>query len=117
MPSSDSVVPAERIEQAILVLRGEKVMLSHDLAKLYGVSTGALIQALKRNVDRFPDDFKFQLTREELEILKSQIVISSWGVSRARPYAFTELGVAMLSSALHSDRAVQVNIEIMRAFG
>ncbi|CBE69817.1 protein of unknown function [Candidatus Methylomirabilis oxygeniifera] len=92
-------------------------MLSTDLAALYGVEPRVLVQAVKRNLDRFPDDFMFQLTREELTNLKSQIVISSWGgLRRASPYAFTEQGVAMLSSVLRSARAVQVNIEIMRAF-
>ena len=85
------------------MLRGEKVILSPDLAKLYGVAPKALVQAVKRNIDRFPADFMFQLSKEELENLKSQFVTSSWGgARRARPYAFTELGVAMLSSVLHS---------------
>jgi len=111
------LVPAERIEQAILLLRGEKVMLSTDLAKLYGVAPRVLVQAVKRNLARFPADFMFQLTKEEFENLKSQIVTSSWGgLRRALPYAFTEHGVAMLSSVLNSPRAVQVNIEIIRAF-
>jgi len=92
-------------------------MLSPNLAELYGVKTRVLVQAVKRNIDRFPDDFMFQLTDEEFANLKSQIVISSWGGSRrAKPYAFTEQGVAMLSSVLKSKRAVQVNIEIMRTF-
>ena len=91
--------------------------MSTDLANLYQVQPRALIQAVKRNLDRFPGDFMFQLTASEFRNLKSQIVISSWGGSRrAAPYAFTEQGVAMLSSVLHSRRAVQVNIEIMRAF-
>lgn len=91
-------------------------MLSGDLASLYGVTPGALIQATKRNHLRFPDDFMFQLSGEEFANLKSQIVISSWGGPRARPYAFTEQGVAMLSSVLRSRRAVRVNVEIMRTF-
>ncbi len=95
-------------------------MLSPDLAALYRVEPRALIQAVKRNVDRFPEDFMFQLTKEEFDILKSQNVISSasaWGgMRRAVPYAFTEQGVAMLSSVLRSPRAVAVNVEIMRAF-
>jgi hypothetical protein len=108
-----SLVPVERIEKTIFLLRGQKVMLSPHLAELYGIEARILVQAVKRNVDRFPEDFMFQLTREEYENLKSQIVISSWGgARRARPYAFTEQGVAMLSSVLRSKRAVQVNIEI-----
>ena len=91
-------------------------MLSTDLAELYGVERRALVQAVKRNAARFPDDFCFQLTLEELANLKSQTVISSWGGARTPPYAFTEQGVAMLSSVLRSDRAIAVNIEIMRAF-
>jgi len=117
MPSNMSLIPSERIEQAILFLRGEKVMLSPHLAELYGVAPKVLIQAVKRNIQRFPSDFMFQLSKVEFDNLKSQIVTSSWGgVRRATPYAFTELGVAMLSSVLKSNRAVQVNIEIMRAF-
>jgi len=92
-------------------------MLSPDLAALYQVEPRALVQAVKRNIERFPPDFMFQLSAEEFAHLKSQVVISSWGgLRRARPYAFTEQGVAMLSSILRSPRAVQVNIEIMRAF-
>ena len=92
-------------------------MLSFDLAALYGVEPKALVQAMKRNIDRFPEDFMFQLTDQEFRNLKSQIVTSSWGgMRRAKPYAFTEQGVAMLSSVLRSKRAVQVNIAIMRAF-
>jgi hypothetical protein len=111
------LVPSERIETRIFVLRGQKIMLSTDLAKLYGVVPKVLMQAVKRNIERFPDDFMFQLNEEEFENLKSQIVTSSWGgLRRAQPYAFTEQGVAMLSSVLRSPRAIQVNIEIMRAF-
>jgi hypothetical protein len=91
-------------------------MLSPDLAALYDVEPGALIQAVKRNAERFPDDFMFQLTPHEYHILKSQSVISSWGGRRHPPYAFTEQGVAMLSSVLRSKRAAQVNVEIMRTF-
>jgi len=110
-------VPLRRIEQAILIVRGHRVMLSTDLAALYGVEPKVLVQSVKRNIERFPDDFMFQLVRDEYRILKSQFVTSSWGgMRRARPYAFTEQGVAMLSSVLRSKRAVQVNIEIMRAF-
>ncbi|UPT73381.1 MAG: ORF6N domain-containing protein [Elusimicrobiota bacterium] len=100
----------------IHVLRGHRVMLGGDLARLYCVELRALIQAVKRNRSRFPTDFCFQLDRSEYEILKSQIVISSWGGSRSAPYAFTEQGVAMLSSVLRSRRAIAANIAIMRAF-
>ena len=110
------VIPMEQIEHAIFLIRGQKVMLDSNLAELYGVATKVLIQAVKRNEDRFPDDFMFQLTEQELNILRSQIVTSRWGGRRYPPYAFTEQGVAMLSSVLHSARAVHVNIEIMRAF-
>lgn len=110
------IIPVGRIAQSIHLLRGQKVMLSQDLASLYGVTASALTQAVKRNANRFPKDFVFQLTAEEFTNLKSQFVISSWGGSRSRPYAFTEQGVAMLSSVLKSDRAVKVNIAIMRAF-
>jgi hypothetical protein len=119
MGSDISLIPAERIERAILLIRGHKVMLDNDLAALYGVPTGALNQAVKRNLKRFPEDFAFQLSEEEFENWKSQIVISNPGAKmalRKRPYAFTEQGVAMLSSVLRSPRAVEVNIEIMRAF-
>jgi hypothetical protein len=112
------LVPAERIEHAILVLRGQKVMLDSELAALYEVPVKALNQAVKRNLDRFPEDFMFQLSQEEATSLRSQSVTSKAGRGgrRTEPYAFTEQGVAMLSSALHSQRAVHVNIEIMRAF-
>jgi len=114
---SQAIVPMERIEKRIYLFRGKKVMLSTDLADLYGVEVRALVQAVKRNIERFPEDFMFQLDEQEYEILKSQIVISSWGgPRRARPYAFTEQGIAMLSSVLHSKRAIRVNIQIMRAF-
>lgn len=117
MAGSQSIIPTERIESAILLMRGRRVMLSTHLADLYEVEPRVLVQAVKRNIERFPDDFMFQLTAEEFANLKSQIVISSHGgIRRAAPYAFTEQGVAMLSSVLRSTRAVQVNIEIMRAF-
>ncbi len=110
-------LPAERILKSILVLRGEKVILDADLAGLYGVETKVLLQAVRRNIERFPDDFMFQLSLEEWSHLRSQIVTSSsWGGRRTVPFAFTEQGVAMLSSVLRSGRAIQVNIEIMRAF-
>jgi hypothetical protein len=108
---------AEGIEGSIFIIRSSRVMLSTHLAALYNVEPRALVQAVKRNRERFPGDFMFQLTAAEWENLKSQIVISSWGGSRrAAPYAFTEQGIAMLSSVLKSRRAIQVNIEIMRAF-
>lgn len=107
---------AQNIERQILLIRGEKVMLDADLAELYGVETKVLVQAVKRNKDRFPDDFMFQLTKQEVNNLRSQFVTSSWGGRRYPPYAFTEQGVAMLSSVLKSKRAVLVNIEIIRTF-
>ncbi|MFH1479264.1 MAG: ORF6N domain-containing protein, partial [Candidatus Omnitrophota bacterium] len=111
------IVQAGLIENKIFLIRGQKVMLSTHLAELYGVEPKVLVQAVKRNIERFPDDFMFLLTRQEVTILKSQIVTSRWGgVRRANPYAFTEQGVAMLSSVLRSKRAIQVNITIMRAF-
>jgi hypothetical protein len=115
---SDEVVPLDGIEDRIHTVRGQRVMLDADLALLYDVETRVLNQAVKRNLDRFPDDFAFQLTAQEVTNLKSQIVTSSLGHGgrRKRPWAFTEQGVAMLSSVLKSDRAVRVNIEIMRAF-
>ncbi len=109
-------VPADRIEASIYLIRSEKVMLDQDLASLYGVPTKRLVQGIKRNFDRFPQDFMFQLTNREFAILRSQIVTSSWGGRRNPPYAFTEQGVAMLSAVLKSPRAVAVNIEIMRTF-
>jgi hypothetical protein len=114
-----SLIPAERIERSILLIRGQKVMLDRDLAELYGVETRILVQAVKRNLRRFPPDFMFQLSPQELEDWRSQFVMSNPAAKmglRRRPYAFTEQGVAMLSSVLHSDRAVDVNIAIMRAF-
>ena len=132
------IIPAARIVQSIHLLRGQKVMLDSDLAALYGVTTNVLNQAVKRNRDRFPGDFMFQLTAQEIAHLKSQFVTSrrqdianqsltdltsqfviskpGRGGRRHRPYAFTEQGVAMLSSVLKSERAVRVNIAIMRAF-
>src|SRR5438876_314177 len=113
---SKDIIRVQRIAQAIFVLRDQKVILGQDLAALYGVTVGVLTQAMKRNTKRFPKDFVFQVTAEELRNLKSQIVTSSWGGRRHLPYAFTEQGVAMLSSVLNSERAVKVNIAIMRAF-
>jgi hypothetical protein len=116
--SSEASAPlAELIEEQIFLLRDHKVMLSTSLARLYEVEPRVLVQAVKRNLARFPEDFMFQLSEEEFRALKSQIVISSWGgMRRASPYAFTEQGVSMLSSVLRSQRAIHVNIEIMRAF-
>ncbi|MBI2113700.1 MAG: ORF6N domain-containing protein [candidate division NC10 bacterium] len=112
-----SLVPMERIERAILALRGHKIMLDADLASMYGVETKVLVRAVKRNEERFPSDFMFQLSQDEFENLRFHFGTSrSWGGRRHLPYAFTEQGVAMLSSVLRSPRAVQVNIEIMRAF-
>jgi len=112
------LVRVERIQQAILPIRGQKVLLDRDLAALYGVETRVLVQAVKRNRNRFPDDFMFQLTWDEAEhVSRSQSVILKRGKNiKYAPYAFTEQGVAMLSSVLHSDRAIEVNIAIMRAF-
>jgi hypothetical protein len=108
---------ASRIRQSIFFIRGQKVILDAHLAELYAVETRALIQAVTRNATRFPRDFMFQLTKREFANLRSQIVISSlWGGRRSAPYAFTEQGVAMLSSVLHSKRAIAVNVEIMRTF-
>ena len=115
--SGKSLIPAERIEKAILLIRGQKVLLDADLAALYAVETGALTRAVKRNLQRFPRDFMFRLTNKEFANLRRQFGISSqWGGRRYPPYAFTEQGVAMLSSVLRSKRAVLVNVEIMRAF-
>ena len=116
MADRKSVVPVERVESRIYVIRGEKVLLDQDLAELYEVETKALVQAVKRNAERFTSDFMFQLTSEEFENLRSQIVTSSRGGRRTPPYAFTEQGVGMLSGVLRSERAVLVNVEIMRAF-
>ena len=112
----ENLVNAEWIQDHVYVIRGHKVMLSFDLANLYDVEPRMLTQSVKRNKERFPSDFMFQLENQEVSNLKSQIVISSWGGSRSPPYAFTEQGIAMLSSVLSSQRAIQVNIEIMRTF-
>lgn len=110
-------IPAWRIEQTIFIVRGQKVILDVDLATLYKVETKNLVRAVKRNLDRFPADFMFQLTKEEFKNLRFQFGTSSlWGGRRYLPYVFTEQGVAMLSSVLRSKRAVMVNVEIMRAF-
>jgi hypothetical protein len=118
MAKKKSLIPAERIEKSILLIRGQKVMLDRDLAGLYAVKTKVLKQAVRRNITRFPEDFMFELTKEEFENWRSQFVTSNrdkMGL-RYRPMVFTEQGVAMLSSVLNSERAIQVNIQIMRAF-
>ena len=112
----ESTIPVEVLENKIWSIRGQRVILDSDLAELYQVQTKVLLQAVKRNSERFPVDFMFQLTKDEFENLRSRIVTSSWGGRRYHPYAFTEQGVAMLSSVLRSERAIAVNIEIMRAF-
>ncbi|MBI5117441.1 ORF6N domain-containing protein [Candidatus Poribacteria bacterium] len=132
MAKKAALIPSERIERLIIILRGQKVMLSADLAELYGVETRVLAQAVKRNIERFPQDFMFQLTWEETRFLRSQsvtlneepgsilrsqsVILKQGAHLKYRPYAFTEQGVAMLSSVLNSPRAINVNIEIMRAF-
>jgi len=117
--AQQSLIPIERIASSIYLIRGEKVMLDYDLADLYSVETRALVQAVKRNIERFPAHFMFQLSEEELEYWRSQIVISNptakMGLRRP-PYAFTERGVAMLSSILKSKQAIQINIAIMDTF-
>ena len=109
-------VSTNEIVEKIYVVRGMKIMLDKDLAEMYGVKTRVLNQAVQRNLSRFPYDFMFQLTEDEFKNLISQIVISSWGGTRKMPYAFTEHGVAMLSSVLRSERAIQVNIQIIRVY-
>ncbi|OGQ81457.1 MAG: DNA-binding protein [Deltaproteobacteria bacterium RIFOXYA12_FULL_58_15] len=117
MTQSKALVPVERIQGSILLIRKQTVMLDADLAELYEVETKVLVRAVKRNQERFPDDFMFQLSKQEFENLRCHFGTSSqWGGRRYPPYAFTEQGVAMLSSVLRSPRAVEVNIEIMRAF-
>jgi len=111
-----SLVPAEIIQSKIFIIKDHKIMLDKDLAQLYGVSTSRLNEQVKRNIKRFPTDFMFQLTKNESQRLMSQFAISSWGGRRKLPYVFTEQGVAMLSSVLNSDRAIEVNIQIMRVF-
>ncbi len=111
-----NIVSVEVITNKIFMIRGKKAMLDSELAKLYGVPTKVLIQAVKRNMKRFPADFMYKLTKKEAAGLRSQIVTSKRGGRRYLPYAFTEQGVAMLSSVLNSERAILVNIQIMRAF-
>ena len=115
--AKNAMIQTERIKNAILLIRGQKVMIDADLAELYGVETKVLKQAVRRNIDRFPADFMFELTKEENQSLRSQNVTLKRGQhSKYLPFAFTEQGVAMLSSVLKSDRAIQVNIQIMRTF-
>ncbi len=114
--SKEITITEESVINKIYIIRDQKVMLDKDLAELYDVTTGNLNKAVGRNIKRFPEDFMFELTKEEFDNLKSQFEISSWGGTRKMPKAFTEQGVAMLSGVLHSDRAIMVNIQIMRAY-
>ena len=114
--SSEIMIPYETVLDKIYLIRDKKVMLDRDLAQLYNVETKVLKQAVRRNIDRFPPDFMFELSNEEFTILRSQFVTSSWGGARYVPMAFTEQGVAMLSSILSSKKAIQVNIQIVRVF-
>ena len=116
LTAKQALVEYEIVVSKIAVVRGQRVMFAQDLAELYGVETKVLMQAVRRNIDRFPLDFLFQLNDQEFTNLRSQIVTSNWGRTRYLPYAFSEQGVAMLSSVLRSPRAVAVNIEIMRSF-
>jgi phage regulator Rha-like protein len=116
MSQNLSIIPSERIINRIFVIRNEKVMIDRDLAELYGVKTKELNLAVKRNIKRFPADFMFQLFSEEFKNLRLQIETSSWGGTRYMPYVFTEQGVAMLASVLNSERAINVNIQIIRTF-
>jgi ORF6N domain len=114
--NNNSLVSSELIVNKIYIIRGIKIMLDKDLAAMYGVETFRLNESVKRNIGRFPDDFMFQLTKEEFNNLISHFAISSWGGTRKMPYAFTEQGVAMLSGIINSERAIAMNIAIMRAF-
>jgi hypothetical protein len=117
--AKEELIPADRIEKSILLIRGQKVLLDHDLAKLYGVATKRLNEQVRRNRTRFPEDFMFQLNADEVESLRSHFATLKTGRGQHRkyaPHAFTEQGVAMLSSVLNSERAIEVNIAIMRAF-
>ena len=114
--SKEITITEEAVINKIYIIRDQKVMLDKDLAELYDVTTGNLNKAVGRNIKRFPEDFMFELTNEEFDNLKSQFETSSWGGTRKTPKAFTEQGVAMLSGVLHSDRAIMVNIQIMRAY-
>jgi hypothetical protein len=116
MPQSRSLAPIAEVERKIHLIRGKKIMLDSDLARLYGVPVYRINEAVKRNRDRFPEEFAFQLNKEEFTNLRSQFAISSWGGRRYLPWAFTEHGVVMLSSILRSKRAIQMNIAVVRAF-
>ena len=113
---TSAIVPVEHITQSILVLRGQRVILDRELAAIYGVTTGRLNEAIKRNARRFPEDFMFQLTAEESEHLRSHFAISSWGGRRYRPYAFTEHGAIQAANVLNSTRAVEMGVYVVRAF-
>jgi hypothetical protein len=113
---SESLIPTEYIENRILLIRGEKIIIDTHLASIYGVSTKALLQATKRNIDRFPEDFMFQLTAKEKKDLKSHFRSEDWGGRRYLPYAFTEHGAIMAASILRSKRAVKASIYVVRAF-
>jgi hypothetical protein len=114
--NSNSLLPIETIQSKIFVIRGKKVLIDRHLSELYGVTTGRLNEQVKRNINRFPIDFMFQLDEAEYRNLISQFATSSWGGIRKLPFAFTENGVAMLSSVLNSPKAIEVNIQIMRVF-
>jgi hypothetical protein len=117
MADENAILPAGRIEERILVIRGQRVMLDADLAELYGTQTGALVRAVKRNKERFPTDFMFQLSQREYDNLRCQIGTSSqWGGRRYAPYAFTEHGAIMAAGVLNSERAVRVSVYVVRAF-
>jgi hypothetical protein len=113
---SQSLIPVEIIQNKIFLIRGQKVMFDRDLAELYAVTTKRLNEQVKRNIKRFPVDFMFQLTLEEYDNLRSQFATSSWGGRRYMPYVFTDYGVAMLSGVLDTQRAIEVNLQIMRVF-
>ncbi|WP_395048240.1 ORF6N domain-containing protein, partial [Flavobacterium sp.] len=114
--SQNLIISEETISNKIYFIRNQKVMIDRDLSVLYNIETRRLNEQVKRNLSRFPEDFMFQLSENEFEILKSQIATSSWGGTRKLPFAFTEHGVLMLSSVLNSDKAIQTNIQIMRIF-
>ena len=116
MDKNELMLPDEIIMSKICLIRGRKVMLDRDLAEMYGVKTKRLKEAVRRNITRFPDDFMFELTENEFENLRTQFATSSWGGARYSPMAFTEYGVLMLSSVLNSEKAINVNIQIMRIF-
>jgi phage regulator Rha-like protein len=116
MAEQRSLIPLERVERVILLIRGQKVILDADLAALYGVTTKRFNEQVKRNRERFPEDFMFQLTKKEAEILRSQFAASSWGGRRYPPFAFTEHGAIMAANVLSSPRAIQASVQVVRAF-